>query len=1002
MGFPDEYFLFTTPRVVASHIEYLYAAEIMRSGAIGHKRARSMGLEADQRSQPLRFSHESADFMVAAVTSAPGQKHGSAGMKLEQDLVEQFVYRRSTGSPDDRRWRLRVFRSAASIHHGSDEYLRIFILSRTDVKVSVDPGLSQVVECAMVGTKDFQQSASPERCALYEQIMGECIRDGRPAATVVPVAGTEGTVLRCAIAVPSDAAPEMAWKITHVYHTFNMTARSKRLDHFHNGLSVFAFDAQCRTSINSSIEHMQAELEARVITSMCVPMNSSTACLLKALNNEVLTWDEFVYAVLMGEFAYFCVSHAPERVRRFGNKTKEVLSQRFGDQHLGVVDDLMESIYAEYSRFSFSPSFIMSLCSQNIVAIKACYADWQQRHDPAVVAARGDTSGVHNDLDIAALIGSAHTVSDREETVTLMNLFLDINKSVVKTNFFSPKKSALVLRVPGQFLKDEKCITGPTPFGVFFVQAATFRGFHVRFADVARGGIRVVRSRSRHAYVRNRAGLMNECLNLASTQQLKNKDICEGGSKGAILMTEMGHVVYDALFSFTSYIGGILDLIVPERLASLNIVNHYKDPEIIFIGPDENTATYMDTALNLAKSLGYQYWKAFSTGKALSLGGVPHDLYGMTTRSVREFKRGLYKRLNMNEASLTKVITGGTSGDLGRNEVRLGEEKVLGIVDGTGVLYDPAGLDRIELMRLVDAVIPIDEFSPDKLSKDGFLVKVTDSHIVLPDGNQVANGVVFRDVFHLSKYFAADVFIPCGGRPNAVNGSNVQSMFTVTTNVDGTVTRKPKFKVIVEGANLFFSDDARVELEYAGVHLVKDAAANKGGVTSSSMEVLASLSLSDEEFSANMCQKSGVTPDFYSNYVREIQDRVQYNAALEFNCLWRLTRGAAGDSELTNDQLMCRATGVISRRINELAQRVLSAKLYESEEQLRLKVFKRAFPKTLQALVPLDTLVERVPPAYLRSLFAATWASQYVYENGVEADEVTFFRYMQTMLTQDD
>lgn len=56
---------------------------------------------------------------------------------------------------------------------------------------------------------------------------------------------------------------------------------------------------------------------------------------------------------------------------------------------------------------------------------------------------------------------------------------------------------------------------------------------------------------------------------------------------------------------------------------------------------------------------------------------------------------------------------------------------------------------------------------------------------------------------------------------------------------DGT----PRFKYIVEGANLFCSDGARLifnfrkKLEDAGIILFKDASTNKGGVTSSSYEV---------------------------------------------------------------------------------------------------------------------------------------------------------------------
>lgn len=63
---------------------------------------------------------------------------------------------------------------------------------------------------------------------------------------------------------------------------------------------------------------------------------------------------------------------------------------------------------------------------------------------------------------------------------------------------------------------------------------------------------------------------------------------------------------------------------------------------------------------------------------------------------------------------------------------------------------------------------------------------------------------------------------------------------------------QPRFKYVVEGANLFISEGARNVLQSAGVILFKDASTNKGGVTSSSLEVLACLTLNDKEFKENM------------------------------------------------------------------------------------------------------------------------------------------------------
>lgn len=106
----------------------------------------------------------------------------------------------------------------------------------------------------------------------------------------------------------------------------------------------------------------------------------------------------------------------------------------------------------------------------------------------------------------------------------------------------------------------------------------------------------------------------------------------------------------------------------------------------------------------------------------------------------------------------------------------------------------------------------------------------------LPSGEIVPNGMTFRNNYHLRAQ--ATCFVPCGGRPEAVDISNVGSLI-----IDG----KSKFAYIVEGANLyphpsfftnvsFITQDAKLRLEKAGAIVYKDASANKGGVTSSSLE----------------------------------------------------------------------------------------------------------------------------------------------------------------------
>lgn len=67
-----------------------------------------------------------------------------------------------------------------------------------------------------------------------------------------------------------------------------------------------------------------------------------------------------------------------------------------------------------------------------------------------------------------------------------------------------------------------------------------------------------------------------------------------------------------------------------------------------------------------ARERGAPWWKSFTTGKsAETLGGIPHDAYGMTSISVRQYVVGTYRELDLKEPEITKVQTGGPDGGTG-------------------------------------------------------------------------------------------------------------------------------------------------------------------------------------------------------------------------------------------------------------------------------------------------------------------------------------------------
>jgi glutamate dehydrogenase len=182
---------------------------------------------------------------------------------------------------------------------------------------------------------------------------------------------------------------------------------------------------------------------------------------------------------------------------------------------------------------------------------------------------------------------------------------------------------------------------------------------------------------------------------------------------------------------------------------------------------------------------------------------------------------------------------------------------------------------------------------------------------------------------------------------------------------------KPHFKYIVEGANLFITQQARLFLEKRKVILFKDSSTNKGGVTSSSLEVLAGLALSTQEYTNLMIFKDGKPSAFYEAYVRDVQAKITENAAAEFLCMQREHTRCAGAKSRTaiSDEL--------SSTLNNLQAELEGSDLFEDKPS-REGVLRRAIPKTLVDEVGLATLMERLPEPYQRALFSSWVASHFV------------------------
>lgn len=984
LGIDDVFFARESPEGIASHIHSLYSCKVQ-----------AFASDLKILDQPLiRYKKEAEDHAVFFDTSIPGT---AFGVERFDELIDEKYIDSSYGANS---YRLEYF--AAPLQYSSDpilngvaekfskrnpvsdfskQHVRCHFIYKTNYGSSeCDPNETDITK---IGDETFLKIASPNTRSLYLDIIKKVVNTTGPVIQHFPI--EESEEYRVVIGYRQKTSPHYNSALSDLADYYKLTTTRKYVEQFSNGVTIISMYIKAgllenhkKTPIDLLI--YQVIKEASLL--YCIPHNYFHDLFVK---NE-LSLQEGIYS----QCGVIFVTHFLNRLGPEYTKLSSLLDPLKLLQHAEVLNSLKKRLRAE----TYTQDYIKEVFASRKDIVRKLYRQFADVH---YIRLSMEKTLSYQRLSQITPVGSEsefNELLDREcgqnehHAVVLRALFM-FNKSVIKTNFYTSTKVAISFRLDPSFLP--KSEYPETPFGMFFIVGSDFRGFHIRFRDIARGGIRIVRSRSVDAYNVNVRNLFDENYNLAATQQKKNKDIPEGGSKGVILL-DPGVAQETPKASFEKYIDSLIDLLLKQHIPGVkeSYVDLYNKPEILFLGPDEGTAGYVDWAALHARSRGAPWWKSFFTGKSQRIGGIPHDEYGMTTLSVRAYVNKIYEKLNIDNATIRKVQTGGPDGDLGSNEIKLSrDENYVGIVDGSGVIADRNGLDKAELLRLARERKMIDSYDRSKLSKDGFVVLVDDVDISLPDGTHVASGVTFRNTFHvkLREVYGSngvDLFVPCGGRPAAIDTNNVMELIDEKTG-------KSIIPYFVEGANLFITQSAKLILEKAGCIIFKDASTNKGGVTSSSLEVLAALSFDDKGFLENMCVDSnGVKPAFYEKYVTEVQKKIVANAQNEFEGLWNL-KAATGEpiTELSDK---------LSQSINKLADELSSSKeMWNDDKTFRNAVLIDALPPLLLDVIGIENILERVPETYLRALFATSLASKFVYTRGIDSNPAKFLEFISSL-----
>ena len=624
-------------------------------------------------------------------------------------------------------------------------------------------------------------------------------------------------------------------------------------------------------------------------------------------------------------------------------------------------------------------------------------------------------------LNLIDKLDTGHEFHDNRRK-NILQQAMNFVQHTLKTNFYRNNKTSFAFRLDPRYLDnapfDRKTIFPELPFAIFYLKGMHYFGFHIRFKDLSRGGLRTIYPEKKEHMLAERNTIFSECYNLAYTQNKKNKDIPEGGAKCVIFLKPNERLKSEGkIFQFELENAGIEDDEIKERIAlytkeqkleylyqtqrsfiknllslincnadgtlyAKHVVDYWQKPEYLYLGPDENLHNSMiEWIASESKKDHYRPGGAFISGKSTL--GINHKEYGVTSLGVLVYVEEMLKFLEIDPKvdSFTIKISGGPDGDVAGNLIHNlykhypTTAKLVAISDISGTINDAQGLDLEELEKLFQAGKAIRHYPHERLSKGGFLLDREKRREPSPytqqtlcwrnrDGTVVAEwlsgnemNALYRNNVHQT---IADIFVPCGGRPRTLRESNYTDFLTP----EG----KPTSKAIVEGANLYLSTVARQNLEQKGVLIIKDSSANKGGVICSSFEILCVLTLKDEEFLKHK-----------ETLVSQVVKRLKEFAFNEASLLLNTHQQTGTPLTELSDQ--------ISKRINLFTDQLLAyfekMEISSNPENPLTKCFLQYCPKFLREQHQ-SALLELIPANHKKAIIAAHIASRLVYFRGLK------------------
>ncbi|MEW5420438.1 NAD-glutamate dehydrogenase [Amorphus sp. 3PC139-8] len=451
------------------------------------------------------------------------------------------------------------------------------------------------------------------------------------------------------------------------------------------------------------------------------------------------------------------------------------------------------------------------------------------------------------------------TVSNLDDD-TIIRRFTNLLYAMLRTNFFlvdesgnAPDTFAFKL-YPGAI----DILPAPRPFREIWVYSPRVEGVHLRFGEVARGGLR---------WSDRAQDFRTEILGLVKAQQVKNAVIVPVGAKGGFvpkkLPTAGGReaVFAEGTESYKIFINallGVTDNLVEGRVVPpQGVVRHDDADPYLVVAADKGTATFSDTANAIAERRGFWLGDAFASGGSQ---GYDHKAMGITARGAWEAVKRHFREMDVDIQStpFTVVGVGDMSGDVFGNGMLLSKAiRLVAAFDHRDIFIDPdpdPATSWEERKRLFDAPrTSWQDYNTELISKGGGVFSRAAKSIPLSPEIQALLGLnkahatpfevmraILRANADLLWFGGIGTYVRAAGETNLDVGDRANDSIRVTA-------EELRVKVIGEGANLGVTQKARVAFARAGGRCNSDAIDNSAGVNTSDVEVNIKIALGAAE-----------------------------------------------------------------------------------------------------------------------------------------------------------